>query len=124
MRENRQDRVLHRLFRDEAVSDIDRVPVVFAGIHGEDEHSCEGKAPFDGFRGLNAVEIWHVEVHEDEVRMQSFRLIDRFPSIRGLSHHFHPLLRAEERRQDPPESFMVICQQHLERRHVEPLPSI
>jgi hypothetical protein len=55
--------------------------------HRHHHHAGLRVALQDAAGGFNAVHLRHVDVHQHDIRLQSFRLGDRFAAGRRLTHH-------------------------------------
>src|ERR1019366_2172529 len=64
-----------------------REEVVLVAVGGEDDHLCLGVVGADPSQGFDAVDIGHLNVHEDDVGFRLPRLRDRLGAIGRSGHH-------------------------------------
>ena len=62
--------------------------------------------------GGNAVHLGHPHVHEDEVRRQLCRGLDRCPAVRDLADHLEVRLRAQHHAEPAADQGLVVGDQH------------
>ena len=59
-------------------------------------------------RSVQAVEGWHANVEDDNIRLQLLGHFDRLAAIGGFPAHFPALMFLEKRTQAPANNFVVI----------------
>jgi hypothetical protein len=74
----------------------------------EDEHGDVRDGGHDPAGGFDAVEVRHVEVHDDHVRLVSLALGNRLHPVRRLADHLDAKERAEERGQALADDGVVV----------------
>src|SRR5260221_14574945 len=65
------------------------VDVLGAQIHGEDQHARVRALLDDAPRRLDAVELRHGDIHDDDVRAQTLRLGDRLATVTRNRDHVY-----------------------------------
>ena len=58
--------------------------------HGHHDHADVGAGCCDGPRRVDAVHVWHLDVHEHHVGLQSLHLLDRLAAGGRLADHLQP----------------------------------
>lgn len=82
------------------------------GEAGDDEHA-RGVGQFAELaQRLDTVHAGHLDVHEDDVRLQLLGLRDTFGAVRRLSHDLYVVLHLQERTQTAADDLVVVDQQH------------
>ena len=81
---------------------------------GEDEHAraLVSFERHDLARGLDAVHLRHLHVHEHHVRVQPSRELERLGAVAGLAHHFDVVLGLEDQAQSRAYHLLVVRQHH------------
>ena len=73
------------------------------------------RADVDLARGLEAVEDRHAHVHQDDVRVESLRELDRLTAVTRLPHDLDPLVGREDRLERLGEEPVVVGDEDAER---------
>ena len=56
-------------------------------VHGQDNDARIRQHCFDPFAGVEAVELRHGNIDQENVRLQSYCLLDQSPSVRNRTHN-------------------------------------
>jgi hypothetical protein len=57
---------------------------------------------------LNAVDLWHADVHEDDVRLEANGGLDCFGAIGRLTDNFEVLFLLDNHAQPMPQQLLVV----------------
>ena len=68
-------------------------------------------------RGLDAVQLRHLDVHHDDVGLQLLRQRDRLRAVDGLTHDLDQVIRSEQGAQAAPEDRVVVGDQRADGIH-------
>jgi len=58
--------------------------------------------------GFEAVHVWHLEIHQDNVRLEFYGLLHGLDSVRRLPDHINPWVFVQETCQPRPEKRLVV----------------
>src|SRR4051794_5106503 len=102
-----------------AVGHMRELHVVVEVEGGEHEHVRAGLgAADDASRRLDPVEPRHADVHENDVRSQAARLVDRLLPVAGLAHDVDVGLGAQDHAQAVAHEPLIVGEQDAHRGHV------
>jgi hypothetical protein len=62
----------------------------------------------DEARGLDAVQVGHADIHQDDIRGEPFGQGDRLGAVGGLAHHLHARLTFQDQPEAGPDRLLVI----------------
>jgi hypothetical protein len=65
---------------------------------------------------LHSVEFGHPDIHEHDVRLQRIDKRHGFAAVAGFAHDVDPRVGANDDRDPCPEEFLVVDEQHADRR--------
>ena len=119
------DQLLGRLvLEDEAARACSQrlVDVLVEVERREDQHPRGAIGREDAPRRLEPVELRHADVHENDGRIESRRLLDGLEPVRRLRDDLDVLLAAEEHPEARPHHRLVVGDENADRH--EPLPPI
>jgi hypothetical protein len=82
----------------------------------QDEHAYSGERGVgaDDPRRRQTVEHRHADVHQDNVREDAAREVDRLSPVGSLAHHIHLLVRGDERGEVAPDGRLVVRHEHAD----------
>ena len=106
------------LEEESAGTGLERVVYVFVKVErGEDHHANAGggRVGQDQARRLDAVEVGHADVHQDDIGGEPFRPDDRLGAIGRLAHHLHTRLPFQDQPESAPDQLLVIGDQDAHR---------
>src|SRR6185437_9283874 len=83
---------------------------------GQHHHLAGGQLPADPRGRLGAVAPGHADVHQDHVRLQSDRPLDRLLTVAGGAHHVYAGLDAQQGRDPVADELLVVGHQDADRR--------
>jgi len=87
-------------------------------ILGNKNHFGIGKIPANNSCRRQSVHLRHVDVHQDDLRTQSHRFLNRFDPIPGFAADLPIGLRFNESSRSAPEQLMIIGDQKLDGTHL------
>src|SRR6266849_6520422 len=125
-RPERADRLYHffprRFLQDVALrARLQRaVDVLGAQIHGQDQHARVWAFLDDAPRRLDAVELRHGDVHDDDVRAQTLRLGDRLATVARNRDHVY-IAHFEQGPKTVPDDRMIVGKEYRDWHVTPPL---
>src|SRR5690606_34220096 len=72
----------------------------------------------DGAGRGDPVDMWHADVHEDDIRVERARLRHRDRAVGGFAHHLDVLARIEQEPQARADGAVIVGEQHPDRHVV------
>ena len=93
---------------------LEKVDALFGRHH---DHPAERDFAGDEPRGLDPIQVRHVDVHEHDVGLQLGRATDGFVSGRGRADHHHVGLGRDELTQHAAGHGAVVYHQDMDRTH-------
>src|SRR6185436_12254886 len=84
-------------------------------VHRQDQDFGRGQCLADLPRRLEAVQVRHADVQDDDVGTQPLRLVARFAPVDGLADELPALLRLEQRAQALADDLVVVGDEDADR---------
>jgi hypothetical protein len=118
-----RSQVLRVLQQIAACTRLERSHVDVVAVHREHEHLRAFDALQDLPRRLDAVQLRHRDVHDDDVRAELLDEIDRGPAVARFADDLDLLVRLEDAAQALSDHGVIVNQEDANLLHREFLPS-
>ena len=86
---------------------------LFVGMHGKYDDFGAREFGHNLAGGIDAVEIGHVQIHDDHAGLQPAGQLDGSPAVFGFGHHRHARLLFNQRTQAIAHDFVIVGQQNF-----------